>query len=142
MREIKFRAWDKENKRFLEDYELSECNLDRDGSIYRPDNSKPFNKYDGEPIFLQYTGLKDKNGKEIYEGDIVTKNCYPYIDEDKQNYVAIVEWCFAGFHTVYKCVNKDKRGISEGINQPLEDVDFEIIGNLFENPELIEGATK
>ena len=152
MREIKFRAWDKENKRFLEDYELSECNLDRDGSIYRPDNSKPFNKYDSEPIFTLFTGLLDKNGKEIYEGDFY-KRILDKENRFKKSYewadYWLVEWLdeHACFTATYIGENTDKGMIKitpkrnrYSLLNYLE-ID-EIIGNIYENPELIEGATK
>ena len=83
----------------------------------------------------QYTGLKDKNGKEIYEGDICS---HKYRIE---NYYYVVEWVFAGFQLVmYKKANADCRGISDGINQGyLEDSDgLEVVGNIYENLELLE----
>ncbi|MEI2296381.1 YopX family protein, partial [Sphingobacterium sp. ML3W] len=69
----------------------------------------------------QFTGLTDKNGTEIYEGDIISGDDYPFIDEGKQNYVGVVEWIFAGFQYVLKCVNPEKRGISDGVNDIIED---------------------
>ena len=71
MREIKFRIWDKEKKYFLND-DLFAITIA--GKIVIP------SKYDGKQmeyddgssvVLMQYTGIKDKNGKEIYEGDII-----------------------------------------------------------------------
>ena len=94
----------------------------------------------------QYTGLHDKNGKEIYEGDIVTGTKYPFIDIGKQNYIGIVVFYedVAQFGYEYKCVNKDKRGISNGINnefnanENLICEDLEVIGNIYENSDLLK----
>ncbi len=99
-----------------------------------------------EDTLGQYTGLKDRNGKEIYEGDIVTGTEYPFIDEEKQNYIGIVVFYedVAQFGYDYKCVRKDKRGISNGINNEFNSnenlicEDLEVIGNIYDNPELLE----
>ena len=81
MREIKFRAWDSMEKKFISDVYIS-----LDGWHYT--NSKD----DHEPhlIIEQYTGLRDKNGKEIYEGDKIHGNGLDYYDSKKT--IAIVEW--------------------------------------------------
>lgn len=116
---------------------------------------------------MQCTGLKDKNGKLIYEGDIIViPNQYPFYDyknkedmkqslnstegeikgESVLKYIGIVEWIYSQWQYVYHCVNPNKQGISEGINKGLNDFGFdetentcyEVIGNIYENPELLK----
>lgn len=115
---------------------------------------------------VQCTGLKDKHGKLIYEGDIIViPNQYPFYDyknkEDMKqdlnstkgeikgesilNYIGIVEWIYSQWQYVYHCVNPEKRGISEGVNQGLNNFGFdetrntcyEVISNIYKNPELL-----
>lgn len=142
MRDIKFRAWD--GKKMLHNvgfhpFIIQALWRDPDNQMKEGDEgayliSPQFTQYH----LMQFTGLHDKNGKEIYEGDVIVEKRYPYFDNGTPNYVATVEWCFAGFHTVLHCVNKNKRGISDGINEPLEEGEiFEVIGNVFQNPELL-----
>jgi uncharacterized phage protein (TIGR01671 family) len=89
----------------------------------------------------QFTGLKDKNGVMIFEGDILTSDNYPFKDEKKMSYNA--EVCFfencATFGYCLHCVNIDKRGISDGICELFEDYNhFEVIGNIHDNPDLLD----
>ncbi len=136
MRDIKFRAWDNLVEKMYSWTELLNQNLKNIFTI--PDQC-------GYKI-MQYTGLKDKNETEIYEGDIVTGIDYPFIDEGKQNYIGIVVFYddVASFGYEYKCVRKDKRGISNGINNEFEAnenlicKDIEVIGNIYDTPELLE----
>jgi len=80
----------------------------------------------------QFTGLTDKNGTKIFEGDIFTSHHYPFQDEGERNYDAIIEWIESGWKYVLTCVNSEKRGISEGINHWLGDdgSQIEVIRNI------------
>jgi len=142
-REIKFRAWSEKDKCWIGDGPYDVLALSLDGDIFRCHSDScesTIKEIYGEVVLQQFTGLTDKLGKDIYEGDIIViDDLYPYFDEGKRNYVAVVEWCFAGFHYVKYCVNPDKVGVSDGINEPLEEGDqFSIIGNIYQNPELLK----
>jgi len=90
----------------------------------------------------QYIGLSDINDKEIFEGDILVENRYPYYSNEKLNYVGIVEFKYSSWKVILKCVNKDKYGISDGLTDINIDNDgfqnMEIIGNIYQNTELLE----
>ena len=82
---------------------------------------------DSEVLVMQYTGLKDKNGVEIYEGDIVKGVDFKLHVE----YISQAKWHKNGYWYAY---NKDNKGI--GFLNSIELI--EVIGNIYENTELLK----
>jgi uncharacterized phage protein (TIGR01671 family) len=92
----------------------------------------------------QYTGVTDKNGTKIFEGDILQGDEYPYCSDGDYNYYAEVVWFDDGCCGFGLCTHKNPksavRGISDGNCEWLDDFDsdnWSVIGNIFDNPELI-----
>jgi len=132
-REIKFRAWDKEYKTWALDYEVY---ISLDGCLWE-DSAKKFNTPNqeiswsntGRYVLVQYTGLKDKNGKEIFEGDIVE-----YAPNDIF-YKWQVLWGKRLARYYLLSLEKDIRPDSY-LNEDIA-LNCEIIGNIYKNPELL-----
>ena len=151
MREIEFRAYLLKEKR-MADVKSIHFGTKKIMYGYSINNQQYGNKSCSfnDCQLMQFTGLTDKNGNKIFEGDIITADCYPFIDNDKQNYVGIIEYIdeLSSFEYILQCVNSEKRGISNGINEELEGnedlicEDFEVIGNIYDNPELLEAKNE
>jgi|SRR5579864_428466 len=117
MKEIKFRAWDKEEKRIVRVNGLTEFN-DEIGVVW----SEGIGKNISDMVLMQYTGLKDKNGKEIYEGDILqVPGAIP----------AQVYWDFGSWQL-------RNGSLTGGMLANFDEENIEIIGNIYENPELLK----
>ena len=121
MREIKFRAWDRNQKRFV-----TYGYLGHDGLYYSGEGCEIYGS-DEHVEAQMFTGLKDKKGKEIYEGDILKLESWVGTQQ-----VAFIEGAFC-------LADKDGNYVGDihyihhaGIMQS------EIIGNIYENPELIK----
>ncbi|ALL20644.1 YopX family protein [Bacillus cereus] len=134
MREIKFRAWDEELKKMYSGDEIEgEDNLDAwlsygELAIYRID--------DGEYIQLkplQYTGIIDAHGNEIYEGDIVYQEFHDRIDEG-DGFTGVVKQEEGAWWIDNEVDNGTRLWSEINLNR--------IKGNRFENPELLKNLTK
>lgn len=124
-RELKFRAWVNDHWvdwiptcKTLGAYNANI--IDTDGYTFEEDN--PF-------IVEQYTGLKDKNGKEIYEGDIVD-----YAGEC----TCVIQYEDEGARFIHRDISDDFPFGFNGLGEYNGKL-FEVIGNIHENPELLEG---
>lgn len=131
MREIKFRAWSEENKLFYYDAAIE------NGEVVLLDYDFSFNGWHGvkavtidDTIIEQYTGLKDKNGKEIYEGDILR--------EKGLLSLTCVEWDKNNARYITEVLDKSKHVSSTFYFDIFTALECEVIGNIHENPELLE----
>lgn len=95
-----------------------------------------------ENTVCQYTGLTDKNGKKIFEGDILRGFQYPFCNDGECNYYAEIIFENCSFMTyTHKNPSSCVRGISDGNTELMEcwvSEDWEVIGNIYDNPELLE----
>lgn len=125
MREIKFRAFDKHTRKPTKlavnqvSTEATDCLVLGQDTV----------------ILSQYTGLRDVNGKEIYEGDIVIKHSYngfKVSDKVDVHTIKAVEW---GEHQNGTGFNLAVRRRNSEVTEPI--MKWEVIGNIYENPELL-----
>lgn len=125
MRETKFRAWLKEDKKMVNIETIDFT----DKSIQYLEKNEFINAYLLKRVsfddveLMQYTGLKDKNGKEIYEGDIIICKYGPQIAME-------VKWVDEGFRTLGKYDGDNYVGFVKN--------NAEVIRNIYENKNLLE----
>jgi uncharacterized phage protein (TIGR01671 family) len=137
MRKIKFRAWDEESQKIYYVVTLDtesvygKCEV----PILRVITGKMLDEYQPEYktvydyTLMQYTGLKDKNGVEIYEGDIVENTTQTVYLGDK--YEVVWNKNYAGYQLM-------SNGFTSNIPLIQNFMSYKVIGNIFENPELIQ----
>ncbi len=127
MREIKFRAWLKNRKVMGK---VLEIHFDKKTTVYAIEDGLGktwFEKENENAVIMQHTGLKDKNGKEIYERDVLIR------ENDLEN-TCVVKWdnesCGFTLNYIYFDESYDMSEFWD---------DFEVIGNIYENSELLDG---
>jgi len=123
MREFKFRIWDKERKYYF-----------TQGSIYAANGVISANEIvDGEKrrfVLQQFIGLHDKDGREIFEGDILK------VDADNEN-PGVIKWSKNGCYLLIKKLMNSKESTSKQVNKGSTKF-WTVIGNIFETPEFLE----
>lgn len=126
-RKVKFRAWDKSKKEFIEPaYVL----IDGLGNPFSSEHRTP-----APFVLMQYTGLKDKNGKEIYEGDkVIWKQATGgFLPSDANEYTCEIVWDRTG----WACREIEAYKDDYHSQFTLSPEHIKIIGNLYQNPELL-----
>ena len=151
-REIKFRIWSKRHNKWINNYAVIDC----DGNVNSHfleicDDGQKIEHIVGLPkeenIIQQFIGISDKNGKEIYEEDIVELSYWKgdYFDNNKElNNYGVIK--YVSEYATYYAVGKTKDGQStvhcQLYSKPAIGNSFkqriEIIGNIFETPELLK----
>lgn len=137
----KFRAWDKDDKvmRIVNEIHFGTGSIT---CMPLKDHDDMLEMYDpicfeGHYELMQSTGQKDKNGVELFEGDIC--KCFNGL----KDYWYVVEWVYAGWQTVtFKKPDSSVVGIAHEMNQfyiePDEAKQLTIVGNIYQNPDLIK----
>lgn len=137
MREIKFRAWNIETREMEDNFEIDSegvpYEVEDNGACGDPECCGSYQEWIVEHTawrMMQYTGLRDSKGVEIYEGDIV-KN--------------IIRNRFGPFAIEFKELFDNEQGFSLGTGFDTKGNsgnELEVIGNIYENPELLNERVK
>ena len=133
MREIKLRAWFK--NAMLGQVCSQQENRTLQEFLYDLEQAKKDHGYDF--ILMQYTGLKDKNGKEIYEAYITSQSIKKRVNNsgttEKRPDIRIIKFLNGAFRQCYPD-SEDYGWTLRDFN--VHDIEFKVIGNIYENPEI------
>lgn len=134
MREIEFRIWDKELKEmhYLSLEDLCEDNYWYDGETDVWSVLYDCNHKNERFVINQYIGIKDKNGKKMFEGDIVKYHAETYTK--MWDIIGVVEY----YNASYGIVDENDRHFLEFNSTSMYVRWYEVIGNIYDNPELLE----
>lgn len=130
MREIKFRFWNQEDNKMI--YNAEETyDYGASGVPIMEENFGTLLKSKEGEFIMQYVGLQDKNGKEVYEGDIICK----IVEYNRQTYECWYEVIYEETGFCLKLLNS-YAVVNAGIIVSFPYGAFYVIGNIYENPEL------
>lgn len=147
MTEQLFKAYDNDKKEWVEDFYINE-----DGDIFTIDfdDFGPTHEYVRSAILVRATGLRDNkrtqeypDGQMIFEGDIFTCNEYPFVSRGEKNYFGVVEYVddveyMAWYYDVVRISDRVSGRACGGQLSELAGIEIEVLGNIFDNPELLE----
>ena len=153
MRDIKFRAWDKRTKKMRAVNSIS-FNNENESFNFNPDHlPKVVNVWGkdiiegthqilrreiDETVLMQYTGLKDKNGKEIYEGDIIVGYNHKVGGNFVDDVMGVMKYEGLAFAVQGKQIHRNEKWFYTMTSPIAQDYAIEVIGNIYENPELLK----
>lgn len=129
MREIKFRAWDLEKGAWF----ILRSGLHNVAHIVSDGSAATLELGRDDLIIQQYTGRKDKNGKEIYTGDLLRPTHERHTDK-----IGEVRTESGGFQVYTRCHWPDWFETYPMRSAMFDDMQYEIIGNIYENPDILE----